>query len=401
MADLNLDLFAGGGGWSEGLRLLGLRDVGLEWDAAACATRAAAGHTTIRCDVAQYPVEPLVGRATGLIASPPCQAWSRAGKGLGLKDQPLVHQAVHDLAHGRDTRSELLASCRDGRSLLAAEPVRWARDLRPEWIALEEVPDVLPLFQQIAEILRGWGYSVWAGILNAADYGVPQTRRRAILVASRVRKVTAPAPTHTQHPAGEGLFGESLPGWVSMAEALGRGAGLRVNTRGARRTSGGNEFSADRPAWCLTEKARSWVLRNGNQPNAAVRAGDEPAPTIAFGNNSARIEWVRRRPATTVYSTGRTAQPGHRDRSPNGESQFAGPDTVRITVEEAAVLQSFRADYPWQGSKSKTFLQVGNAVPPLLAAHIVAAATGANVPAFTVGSAVANLPTTALGGDCG
>lgn len=380
MTDLNLalDLFAGAGGWSEGLRMLGLRGVGLEWDTNACRTRAAAGHTTIRCDVSAYPTEPFTGKAAGLIASPPCQAWSRAGKGLGLVDQPLVHQAVHDLAHGRDTRAELLARCRDGRSLLAAEPMRWLHDLRPGWVSMEEVPDVLPLWRHYAEVLRRWDYSVWCGVLNAADYGVPQTRRRAILIASRVRRVTAPEPTHAEVAEEPGMFGPVRARRVSMAEALGWAAGQTVNTRGDRKTSGGNDFSADGPSWALTEKTRSWVLRNGNQPNAAIRASDEPAPTMAFGNNAARIEWVHRRPATTVCSTDRIAPPGHRDRSPTGESQFASPDTVRITVEEAAVLQSFRADYPWQGSKSKKFLQVGNAVPPLLAAHVVAAATGSS-----------------------
>src|SRR5690606_40154461 len=108
---------------------------------------------------------------------PPCQAWSRAGKRGGLADQPLVHQAVHDLARGRDTRAELLAQCRDERSLLAAEPMRWLYDLRPEWVCMEEVPDVLPLWKQYALYLQQWGYSTWAGVLNAADYGVPQTRR--------------------------------------------------------------------------------------------------------------------------------------------------------------------------------------------------------------------------------
>lgn len=431
VTDLNLalDLFAGAGGWSEGLRMLGLRGVGLEWDTNACRTRAAAGHTTIRCDVSAYPTEPWEGEAAGLIASPPCQAWSRAGKGLGLVDQPLVHQAVHDLARGHDTRTELLARCRDGRSLLAAEPMRWLHDLRPEWVSMEEVPDVLPLWKHYAEVLRGWGYSAWCGILNAADYGVPQTRRRAILIASRVRRVTAPEPTHAEVAEEPGMFGPVRARWVSMAEALGWTAGQTVNTRGDRKTAGGNEFSADGPSWALTEKTRSWVLRNGNRPNAAVRAGDEPAPTIAFGNNAARVEWVLRhncadrdrprdldtgrqmtrspetgedfclrfpisnpspvvttntgrwaweRPATTVCSTDRTAPPGHRDRSPAGESRFAGPDTVRITVEEATVLQSFRPDYPWQGSKSKKFLQVGNAIPPLLAAHVVAAAAGSS-----------------------
>ena len=370
--------FHGPGGWAEGRRILGLaeRAVGMEWDAAACATASAAGHTVIRCDVAAYPTAPFKGHIKGKVDSPPCQAWSRAGKGLGLLDQPLVHQAVEDLAHGRDTRASLLTACKDKRSLLAAEPMRWHYDLRPEWIAMEEVPDVLPLWKQYAEVLRGWGYSVWAGTINAADFGVPQTRRRAILIASRVRPVTAPEPTHTEHAEEAGLFGPGRARWVSMAAALGWDAGQLVNTRGERRTPGGNDFSADGPSWCLTEKARSWVLRSGNQPNAAIRRTDEPAPTMAFGNNSARVEWVQHRPATTVCATDRIAPPGHRDRSTSGESQFASPETVRITQAEAAVLQSFPADYPWHGTKTKQFEQIGNAVPPLLAAHVLSVAAG-------------------------
>ncbi|MEU4256303.1 DNA cytosine methyltransferase [Streptomyces fradiae] len=442
--------FHGPGGWAEGRRLLHLTTpaVGLEWDPAACATAHTAGHTVIRTDVAAYPTDPFRGRITGKVDSPPCQAWSRAGKGLGLIDQPLVHQAVEDLSRGRDTRTKLRAACRDERSLLAAEPMRWHHDLRPEWIAMEEVPDVLPLWRQYAAILRAWGYSTWCGILNAADYGVPQTRRRAILIASRTRPVAPPEPTHAQHAEEPGLFGPARQQWVSMAEALGWTAGLTVNTRGARKTPGGCDFPADGPSWAPTEKARSWVLRNGtqanaavraldepagtlffgarcndvswvlrngNQPNAAIRTVDEPAPTMAFGNNAARIEWVQRsgqsvagegraerhltepsvtitsradlcawvqqRPATTVCSTDRIAPPGHRDRSPGGESQYAHPDTVRITVAEAAVLQSFRPDYPFQGTKTKQFEQVGNAVPPLLAAHVLSAATG--IPLYT------------------
>lgn len=370
-----VDLFAGPRGWSEGLRLLGLTDIGLEWDTAACRTAHAAGHPVIQCDVAQYPTAPFAGRIRGLIASPPCQAWSRAGKRGGLADQPLVHQAVHDLAHGRDTRAELLAQCKDERSLLAAEPMRWLFDLRPEWVCMEEVPDVLPLWKQYALYLQQWGYSTWAGVLNAANYGVPQTRQRAILIASRTRKVTAPAPTHAKSPA-EDLFGECLKPWVSMAEALGWNSGLTVNTRGDRKTAGGNEFPADRPSWALTEKTRSWALRNGTQKNACTRPLDQPAGTLFFAARCNDVSWVRERPATTVCATNRIAPPGHRNRDAGGESQFASPDTVRITVAEAAILQSFRPDYPFQGTKTKQFEQVGNAVPPLLAAHVVSVATG-------------------------
>ncbi|EFE65830.1 conserved hypothetical protein [Streptomyces viridosporus ATCC 14672] len=377
-----VDLFSGPRGWSEGLRLLGLSDVGLEWDTAACKTAHAAGHATIQCDVAAYPTVPFAGRIKGLIASPPCQAWSRAGKRGGLKDQPLVHQAVRDLAAGRDTRAELLAQCKDERSLLAAEPMRWLHDLRPEWVCMEEVPDVLPLWKQYADVLRGWGYSTWTGVLNAADYGVPQTRQRAILIASRTRKVTAPDPTHAKAPEWD-LFGECLKPWVSMAEALGWTEGLTVNTRGDRKTAGGNEFPADRPSWALTEKTRSWVLHTNRDQRADgswQTADPYIAPAPAF-TSKAGGQWVLKRPATTVCATNRISPPGHRNRDAGGESQFASPDTVRIAVTEAAVLQSFRPDYPFQGTKTKAFEQVGNAVPPLLAAHVVSAATGIPMPA--------------------
>jgi DNA (cytosine-5)-methyltransferase 1 len=415
-----VDLFAGPRGWSEGLRLLGLTDIGLEWDTAACKTAHAAGHPVIQCDVAQYPTAPFAGRIRGLIASPPCQAWSRAGKRGGLADQSLVHQAVHDLAHGRDTRAELLAQCKDERSLLAAEPMRWLFDLRPEWVCMEEVPDVLPLWKQYALYLQQWGYSTWAGVLNAADYGVPQTRKRAILIASRTRGVTAPGPTHAKSPA-EDLFGDCLKPWVSMAEALGWGATDRpvpTVTAGGGKTGGAQPFPTqarnallreqERGAWVLhtnrnqqadgsrqtadpyaaptpTSTSKSggqWVLRSGQSvagEGRAERQSHEPAITIT--GRADLCAWVQQRPATTACATNRISPPGHRNRDAGGESQFASPDTVRITVAEAAVLQSFRPDYPFQGTKTKQFEQVGNAVPPLLAAHVVSAATGIPVQA--------------------
>jgi DNA (cytosine-5)-methyltransferase 1 len=353
-----LDLFAGPGGWSEGMRRhLGLTDIGIEWDAAACRTRAAAGHHTVRADIAQLATAPMKGRIRSLIASPPCQAWSSAGKRHGLVDQPLVHQAVSDLARGQDTRARLLAACTDPRSLLAAEPMRYLRDLRPDDIAMEEVPAVLPLWRQYAEVLRGWGYSVWCGELLATDYGVPQTRSRAILIASRVRAVQPPEPTHAKHAREPGLFGPGQHRWVSMSEALGWPAGGIVNTRGDRKTQGGNEFPADAPSQTLVKSSRSWLLRSGQSVGGegrAVRELDEPAVTIT--SRADLCKWVG-----------------------DGEER-------QLSIVEAAVLQSFPVDYPWQGTRTKQFEQVGNAVPPLLAAHVLAAAFG--LPAPVTGPAV-------------
>lgn len=208
-----VDSFAGPGGWSQALLRLGLAEVGLELDHAACRTRAAAGHPTIRTDVTRYPTWVFRGRTTGKVDSPVCPSFSKAGKGHGVTDLPLIHQCIDDLARGRDTRAQLKAACLDERSILTAEPMRWHHDLRPEWIAMEQVPAVMPLWQHYATVLRGWGYSVDTGVLNAADFGVPQVRKRAVLIASRVREVLLPPPTH-----GHGL----LP-YRTMAGAVGWG----------------------------------------------------------------------------------------------------------------------------------------------------------------------------------
>ncbi|MFI7102724.1 DNA cytosine methyltransferase [Streptomyces sp. NPDC050161] len=365
-----LDLFAGPGGWSHALTVLGGHDVGLEWDEWACKTRAAAGLVTIRTDVARYPLWPFLGWVEGLIASPPCQAWSRAGKRLGLLDQPLVHQAVAALSQGRDTRAQLLAYCRDERSLLAAEPMRYLHALNsvgePGWVVMEEVPDVLPLWHQYAAVLRTWGYSVWTGILNAADYGVPQTRRRAILIASRTRTAGPPPPTHAQNAEPESLFGPGRERWVSMATALGWGAtdrpvptvcagggpggGPEPFPSGSRKTL---SDARDRGAW--TPRAGwSWSLRSNNQANATIRSVQEPAGTLFFGHRANECQWIAE-PAT------------------DGPGQaLPSPEPIRITAREAGLLQTFPADYPWSGNKSQQFSQIGNAVPPLLAAHLLA-----------------------------
>lgn len=400
-----LDLFAGPGGWSRALGVLGAQDLGLEWDEWACKTRSAAGQLTIRTDVALYPTWPFIGRTRGLIASPPCQAWSMAGKRLGLIDQPLVHQAVADLASGRDSRERLLAACRDERSLLAAEPMRYLHALNavgePEWVAMEEVPDVLPLWRQYAAVLRAWGFSVWTGILNAADYGVPQTRRRAILLASRVRTAQPPPPTHAKLGEPEGLFGPGRTRWISMAQALGWGATDRpVPTVCAGGGPGGGaepfpsgsrkalSTARDRGTWTphpdnrlrpsgregaepaarpsaqgeqaaarlVSVPSWSWSLRSNNQAHATVRPLSEPAGTLFFGHRSNECTWVAEP----------TAPPAGNAESP------AAPAPIRITAQEAGVLQTFPADYPWAGNKGQIFGQIGNAVPPRLAAHLLA-----------------------------
>ena len=88
-----------------------------------------------------------------------------------------------------------------------------------------------------------------------------------------------------------------------------------------------------------------------------------------------RPEWTRKRPATTVtgdprISTPRAYRTSDSRSAKEWPSQFEG--AIRVSVEEAAVLQGFRADYPWQGTRTRCFLQIGNAVCPPVACLVVA-----------------------------
>lgn len=375
-----IDLFAGPGGWEEGLRIAApsslATTVGIEWDAAACGTAEAAGHRRLRADIAQldphevYSATAQARRLGGLIASPPCQAFSAAGKKKGKQDIDRIIACAHDLAAGHDTRAEVLPACADERSLLVVEPLRWALKLRPAWIACEQVPGVLPLWSVFCELLGANGYSATCGVLKAEQYGVPQTRRRAILVACLDGEARLPEPTHKSYskqrkvePKGEAGL---LP-WVSMAEALDSPSLVMARNAGpgARRDprAGGEPSGVE------------WVFANNDRlAHQARRALDEPAPTVTAGHDSGNRKWMRERPATAVMADARVFPPGHFHRNDAGDNTTGAGDNghpVRVTVQEAAVLQSFPADYPWRGSKTKQFEQVGNAIPPLLAAAIL------------------------------
>ena len=220
-----LDLFAGPGGWDLGARSLGVDPLGIEWDAAACATREAAGLRTVQGDVADLDPQGFAPCEL-LIASPPCQAWSMAGKRGGERDKEHVIACLLELAAGNDTRAEHRAECEDERSMLVVEPLRWTLALKPRLIAFEQVPPVLELWTLLAGLLEPHGYRCWAGVLEAERYGVPQTRERAILMGALDHQPHPPRATHQRYVPGEParheitLEGEVLP-WVSMAQALG------------------------------------------------------------------------------------------------------------------------------------------------------------------------------------
>lgn len=287
-----VDLFAGPGGWDEGLRLLGRTDViGVEMDKHAAQTRRDAGHVTVEADVTTLDPGDYA-HAEGLIASPPCQTFSAAGLQAGLADV---------------------------RGQLVYEVIRWAEAIRPAWIACEEVSEVLPIWRAFAEHLRGIGYTAWAGVLNAADYGIPQIRKRAFLLASR-QPFTLPAPTHAADVSDD-LFGSDLQPWVTAADAL-----------------------------ALTDDERDEL--NG---------------------------WAWQRPATTVVRSFRPdviAAPGYR-RAGDGPRQNT-PGSLTVTEEQLRVLQAVPAGYPIAGAKTKRLSLIGAFLPPPWAAAVLAPLLDAN-----------------------
>lgn len=409
-----IDLFAGPGGWDEGLKMLGRTDViGVEWDEAACATARAAGHQRLQGDVSTVPF-PTRWTIEGLVFSPPCQGFSTAGKGRGREDSGLLLDALEACEPTVEAVDAIIRTLgpkmADEKTLLVLEPLRWALALRPDWLAGEQVPAVLPLWEAIARVLRRAGYSVATGKLTSEQYGVAQTRVRAILVG-RSAELTQqqgparlPTPTHGRyHSSNPTKRDPGLLDWVSMATALGWPEEHIVGF--ARRADGqdmieidGEEYrardfrEASSPAATVSSKIRSAVrFEDVKRKSGTVRELDQPAPTLpaAMDNGNWRFMLEERvnnqsgslfdldeqiaAPATAIAGRDLVPFRGANANRFNGASKSRN-DGIRITVQEAAVLQSFRPDYPWQGSKSKQQEQVGNAMPPLLGAAVLRAA---------------------------
>ena len=332
-----LDLFAGAGGAFLGLHQAGLDHVAcIEWDVDACRTlQDATGRALL-------PAHEAVGRRMpGLVrcmdvrrleppaaevwwSLPPCQAWSTAGAKLGAQDErngwPWVWEAYDRAA------------------------------VKPRWLFVENVAGMTHhskaghgdpltcagcyLAEVVLPELRARFPHVVSKVLDAADYGVPQHRRRLFIVAS-VEPYTWPEPTH----------GDGRQPWQTMGDALGLHAiGGGSNPHGAGRAHERTYADlTDRPCTTITcaqvGNAGPWVLHHGRNTDAhptqeRPTPSTEPAPAINGKGNQ-----LLERPA----------------------------DVRRLTVAECATLQGFPPRWPWAGTATERCRQVGNAVPPALA----------------------------------
>ncbi len=305
-----IEIFAGAGGAALGLKRAGLQHHALvERDAAACRTLRAAGlGPVLECDVRHLDQVARVVTALDapdlLWSSWPCQPWSTAGRSKGAQDDrngwPWTVDALDRFRPrwfiGENVRG-LLEHRKDGHP----DPFRCPRCYFERVILAQ-------LQARFAAV--GWY------LIDCADLGLPQHRRRVIVWAGPTA-LPAPPATHTNPKAAKQctMFGPGLSPWISIGEALGLEA------------SGTRPEYAARPAATVT--TNEW---KGSDDK--YRSADE-TPQM---NKASDSLWL---------ATGR----------------------YRLTVDECATLQGMDG-WPFQGTKQERHRQIGNAVPPVLAEAI-------------------------------
>lgn len=323
-----IDLFCGVGGLTCGLQQAGIPVVAgfdLDADCEYAYTHNNAGRFIKKSidDVTGIELQQLYGDAQVkvLVGCAPCQPFSRHQKDKyhrsNHKDWRLLYQ------FGR-----IIAEC------------------KPDIVSMENVPELIheKVFIDFLETLKTEGYYVTYSVVNAADYGVPQRRKRLLLLGSRSGDIKLISPTHS-HPKTVIEAIGSLPpvsaGEVCATDVLHRSANLsNINLNRIKNSRPGGtwrDWPEDLRLAChLKEKGATYSSVYGRM------RWDAPAPTITT--------------QFTIFGTGR----------------FGHPIQNRaLTLREGAILQSFPSTYSFINPKnpisfSKIARQIGNAVPPRL-----------------------------------
>ncbi|MFI2753685.1 DNA cytosine methyltransferase [Cellulomonas sp. P22] len=363
-----IDLFAGCGGMTQGFVAEGFEPIlAVEWDRAAAATYAAnhGEEHVVAGDIAQVPTAEIPP-ARLIVGGPPCQGFSN----LGLKD------------------------LNDPRNQLWREYLRFVGAARPEVFVVENVDrfSTSPEFQMLlAEADHGAlrEYELTWAVLNSADYGVAQRRKRTIVIGSRVGRIAMPTPTHMKSPS---TGGELLP-WRTLRDVI---SGLPTNPASTELPESTTSFFGESMPGVFKgmdihfrrqplEKSRtrySFVPPGGGRLNVPTELlpdcwAKKPSGTVDV---MGRGRWDA--PSVTIRTEFFKPEKGqylHPQWEPAKMQQPDSPwvqgDPERsvnrvITHYEASLIQDFPDDYQWVGTKIQIARQIGNAVPGGLARAI-------------------------------
>lgn len=243
------------------------------------------------------------------------------------------------------------AGSADPRNSLYVDFARIAARLKPAAIVVENVPELLtdrywPFVSLAREILEEAGYFVHVGVHNMAEFGVPQERFRALMLAM---------PKKFNPPTS--LLKRSE--FRTVRDAIGR---LPPVAAGQRHPSDPMHYSAGHKASTL-ETIMAVPPDGGSRPShvgpACLRRAKERNGRAVYEDVYGRLFWDR--PAITITAYARNPASG----------RYVHPEQHRgLSVREAALLQSFPDSYEFAGSLDEKFRQIGNAVPPAFAASL-------------------------------
>jgi DNA (cytosine-5)-methyltransferase 1 len=241
---------------------------------------------------------------------------------------------------------------KDDRWQLLYEFSRLVKESSPEIVTMENVPTLLnfkaaPVFNDFVESLEKLGYNVWYDVVYAPDYGIPQKRKRLVLLASKIGKISLIPPTHSPE---EYITVKDTIGQLEKIES-----GGYANSDFVHKASQLSELNLKRIR--QSKPGGSWKRDWDEELKLACHISDKgKSYTSIYG----RMKWDEPAPTMTTYCTG------------IGNGRFGHPEQDRaISLREAALLQSFPADYKFADSienlkPSNTAKHIGNAVPPKL-----------------------------------
>lgn len=321
MKNRAIDLFAGAGGLSLGLKKAGWDvRVALEFNPIAIEThRKNMPEVLHLCDdIRDIDFRDYEGTIDLVAGGPPCQPFSVSGKQLGKYD------------------------LRD----MVPEFVRAVRDCRPRAFLMENVHGLttsrfLPYLEERIEELKALGYDVSWQVLNAADYGIPQNRLRLFVVGvPKGVQFTFPEPTHGP---------QRTKPYNSVREALA-------------------DCPTDEPNRAKVVFAKNPILRRSPYAGMLLNGKGRPLnmdgpshtiPATAGGNRTHILD-----PDGIISQYHASLLAGGKSRT----GQVAG--CTRLTIRQSARLQTFPDWFEFVGRRNQQYMQIGNAVPPEFAAIV-------------------------------